>query len=222
MINVSRANKFCCEDITLIENYDEAINSQEPWDIHHKIGLYFDKQWLIDNGFYYDQRSEMLVFLPHGEHSSLHNTGHKISDGQKRALHIAHKGKKLSDETKQKMSEARIGEKNHMFGKQHSEETKRKISKARKGKAPWNKGGHLSEEQKHKLSEAHRGKQLTEEQKQKISKKVLQFSKDGGFIAEYKSAVEANKKTGVNKLCISFCCNGKYKSAGGFIWKFKL
>jgi len=51
------------------------------------------------------------------------------------------KGKKLSEETKQKMSEnakLRIGEKNPFFGKHHSEETIEKIKEKSKGRLPPN------------------------------------------------------------------------------------
>jgi len=43
------------------------------------------------------------------------------------------RGRKHSEETKKKMSEAQKGEKHHMYGKQHSEEAKRKMSLATKG-----------------------------------------------------------------------------------------
>jgi len=52
-------------------------------------------------------------------------------------------------------------------------------------------------------------------------KAVLQFTKDGEFIAEYVSIMDAERKTGVHQSNISKCCNGKgYKSAGGFKWKY--
>lgn len=58
------------------------------------------------------------------------------------------KGKKnvYSAETKEKMSEAKRGEKHFFYGKHHSSETKRKISEGNKKK-------HLSEETKRRISE---------------------------------------------------------------------
>lgn len=50
---------------------------------------------------------------------------------------------------------------------------------------------------------------------------VLQYSKDGFFISEYKSTREAMRQTGTQPSAITLCCQGKYKSAGGFIWKYK-
>ena len=68
--------------------------------------------------------------------------------------------------------------------------------------------------------------EITEEQKRKISESkgvngILQFSKDGELIAEYQSIREAERQTGCNKGNICSCCKGKYKSAGGFIWRYK-
>lgn len=51
-------------------------------------------------------------------------------------------------------------------------------------------------------------------------KPVLQI-KDGFVIAEYQSALEAERKTGVNCICISRCCRNIYKTSGGFQWKYK-
>lgn len=66
----------------------------------------------------------------------------------------------------------------------------------------------------------------SEESRNKIrennpSKQVLQFSKDEKFIAEYPSTHEASRHTGCDNSNISKCCKGKYKSTGGFIWKYK-
>ena len=37
MIKEDNAKKYCCEDISLIENYNQAIADKEKmWDIHHR------------------------------------------------------------------------------------------------------------------------------------------------------------------------------------------
>lgn len=56
---------------------------------------------------------------------------------------------------------------------------------------------------------------------EKITKPVLQFTKDGEFVNEYPSIIEAYRQTCITYSCISICCRCKAKSAGGFIWKFK-
>ena len=53
------------------------------------------------------------------------------------------------------------------------------------------------------------------------AKTVLQYSRNGEFIARYNSAAEASRKTGANHSHIIECCNGKrYKTVNNFIWKF--
>lgn len=57
---------------------------------------------------------------------------------QREVIRRAHLGKKLSQETRKKMSEARKGKPSTMLGKKHSENTKRKMSIARSGELnPW-------------------------------------------------------------------------------------
>ena len=50
---------------------------------------------------------------------------------------------------------------------------------------------------------------------------VIQLTKHGDFVAEYASACEASRKTGVLKGGISNCCLGKAKSAGGYVWRHR-
>ena len=59
----------------------------------------------------------------------------------------------ISEETRRKLSEARTGEKNHLYGKRHSTETRRKISEGKTGKK-------CSEETKRKMSEVRKGKPI--------------------------------------------------------------
>lgn len=62
------------------------------------------------------------------------------------------KGRKLSAETKAKMSAAKIGDRNSMAGKSHTVEAKQKMSENRKGKS--RSGIPCSEEKKQKIREA--------------------------------------------------------------------
>ena len=83
-----------------------------------------------------------------------------------------------------------------------------------------------SEELKKKISDSMTGRVLTEEHRKKIrennpSNPVIQFSKDGELIAEYPSTWEAERQTGCCQSNICKCCKGKYKSCGGFIWRYK-
>lgn len=40
-------------------------------------------------------------------------------------------------------------------------------------------------------------------------------------IARFSSAAEASRKTGINQRSISAAAAGKYKSAGGYIWRIR-
>ena len=57
--------------------------------------------------------------------------------------------------------------------------------------------------------------------KEKCSKPILQFSKDGTFVNEWPSAYEAQRHLGIAQQNICACLKGRYKSAGGFVWKYK-
>ena len=55
----------------------------------------------------------------------------------------------------------------------------------------------------------------------RCSKPVLQFTKDGKLVREWKSASDVERNLGYFQNYISSCCTGKCKSAYDFIWKFK-
>ena len=86
--------------------------------------------------------------------------GKKLSEETKQKISKTLEGKHPSEETRKKMSEAK---------KNMSEETRKKMSEANKGKNNPNYGKHLSEEQKKKISETEKGKKLSEETKKKMS-----------------------------------------------------
>lgn len=50
---------------------------------------------------------------------------------------------------------------------------------------------------------------------------IVRQYKGDVFIKEYPSIIEASKQTGICKSTIARCINGKFRQAGGFIWKPK-
>lgn len=48
---------------------------------------------------------------------------------------------------------------------------------------------------------------------------VEQYTKDGEFVAKYRTSSEAEKITGIAGPCIRNCIHGKANTAGGYIWK---
>ena len=139
-----------CKDYENIENYEKAkADNFKGWEVHHRLethNLYGERREvdiLADElkalGMYYNRPASELIFLTIKEHNAYK------------------KGKKLSEETKNKISEANKGENNSMYGKHHTSETKNKISEAMKGHKN-SLGKHLSAEHKKKIGAASIGK----------------------------------------------------------------
>ena len=61
----------------------------------------------------------------------------------------------------------------------------------------------------------------TQRQAEKLSKPILQYTKSGEFIREWKSIRDVERNLEFYHGNISSCCTGRYKSAYNFIWKFK-
>ena len=50
---------------------------------------------------------------------------------------------------------------------------------------------------------------------------IVQQIKDNKVIAEFYGVREASRITGIHRNSIYQCCQGKYKTAGGYVWKYK-
>ena len=82
-----------------------------------------------------------------------------------------------------------------------------------------NIGKTISQEQRKKISNTLKGRFIGE--KHPSSKPILEYSKDGIFIREWPCAMEIERKRGIDHKNISSVCQGKRKSAGGSVWKYK-
>ena len=50
---------------------------------------------------------------------------------------------------------------------------------------------------------------------------ILQFTKDGTFLKEWLSLSDVERQLGIPHSSICNCLKGRYKSAGGFVWRYK-
>lgn len=72
------AIKYCCDDISNIENYDKAIADKEHiWHCHHRFEtncplLLMSKEELQEQDLYYNRPADELIFLTKNEHHRLH------------------------------------------------------------------------------------------------------------------------------------------------------
>lgn len=53
-------------------------------------------------------------------------------------------------------------------------------------------------------------------------KTIYQYDLDGNLIKEWDSVKQAGEALGINRPSISNCLKGRYKSAGGFIWRYSV
>ena len=135
-----------CKNYQDIENFEKAkADNFKGWHCHHRL-----QTWTSDGGrrlvditmeelkalgMYYNRPASELIFLTDIEHGSLHSKGeHNHMYGKPGP----NKGKKFSEEHRNKIREAMKGHKNTL-GHHHSYEAKNKIAKSMKGK---HKGKH--------------------------------------------------------------------------------
>ena len=114
MINEYCAKSYCCEDLSLIENYELAINdTTQTWDCHHRGEVLpcgrFSQDDLKKFGLYYKRPAAELIFLTPTTHRLLHLKGvprGPLSEANKKAISEAKKGIPLSEAHKKALSEA--------------------------------------------------------------------------------------------------------------------
>ena len=126
MISEEQAKKYCSEDISLIENYAEAIaDTTQMWVCHHRAeilpcGRYYAKQLKMHN-LYKNVPASHLIFLTPSKHHSLH-------------------AKNRPEEWRAKQRAINQGTNNPMYGKKLSMETREKMRMAHAGNHWWNDG----------------------------------------------------------------------------------
>lgn len=213
---------YCCEDISLVENYEKAVaDTTQTWHCHHRLeDNGYTEQQLKDLKLYYGRPASELILLTPFEHLSLHHKGKPKSEEHRRKIGESQRGKVIPNETKYKLSKAQRerfkGRVGTMFGKSHTEATKTKISKSKIGQG---KGVPKSEEHRKKIGKANIGKYNNKY----ISKTVYMYDKNHNYIRKFPSSKEAERQLGFDSSSITKCCRGvrSYKTVHGYIFSYE-
>lgn len=130
------AKIYCCEDISKIENYKQALNAKTTWDVHHKREITENKtsQQLIDESLYFNRPANELIFLSRKEHIRIHRE-HNLHalDNWIKAGSDATRNVPKTEDHKQKLSES--------------------LKEYFKTHEHWNKGRTISDEIRRKISD---------------------------------------------------------------------
>lgn len=130
-------------------------------------------------------------------------------------------GKHLSEDIKKKLSEINKGENNPFYGQTHNEEAKQKMRNKNVSNATREKMSQSAKQRcddKWRMEASKRAKQQCLGKNNPNSKKVIQYDMDGTLIKIWDYVKQAADALNINKTCISGCCCGRQKSAGGFVW----
>ncbi len=119
-------------------------------------------------------------------------------------------GKKASDDTKRKMSEARAGSKNAMFGKHHTDDAIERIRQSHIGMKH-------TEEAKQRMSEKRKGVPTGRTGENAPNSKPVMCIETG---ATYSCAAEAGRILNLHANAIIQVCKGKRKTTGGYHWEY--
>ena len=127
----------------------------------------------------------------------------------KKKIGTSNKGKKISDETRKKLSDINKGENNNMYGKKHSEESKQKMSQSQKGKK-------RNDDFKEKISKVTKGKNNPR------SKRVAQYDLNGNLIKIWDYAKQVSQELNINYITLNDYLNNRRKTNEykGYVWKY--
>ena len=140
--------------------------------------------------------------------------GKLVSQETREKISKANTGQKRSEETKNKIREKLMGNKNTL-GYKHSEDSLKKMSESNKGKHNIPK----SEEEKKLMSERNKGRKNSNYNPTPI----IQYDINNNLVKEWTDMISILESGFTKRQTqeISRACRGKIKTYFGFIWKYK-
>lgn len=111
------------------------------------------------------KQSKESILKRSDENHFLYGKTHTLESKEK--MSISHKGKKLSLETKEKLSKIQSGEGNGFYNKKHTEKSKQKMSESAKNR---NESEETKLSRKTNISKSMKGRKYSDEHKENIAK----------------------------------------------------
>ena len=100
------------------------------------------------------------------------------------------------------------GSENPMFGKHHTDDAKKKNSES--NKSNW------TDDKRKTFGASRIGANNPN------SKTVYQYDKNNNFIREWGSTKDVERELNIDHSSVAACARGRYKTAGGFVWKYNV
>ena len=213
--------KHECEVEIIHKNLEEEV----AYDLELKLGLELKEKGLARACYVLGKTDKFIS----------NEMKRKISKSVKGNPNNYWKGKKFSEEHKEKLRLAKLGTKQPLSqklkrsetlkGHKVSEKTREKLSISKLGEKNPMYGKKQSIETINKRRKKLIGHEVGEETREKIglsnSKKVKQIDKSTlEVIKIFNSASEAERKLNISQGKISRVCLGRRKSTGGFFWEY--
>lgn len=188
------------------------------WKAIQKFGWNNFTHEILATGLTQQQAEKMEKDLVREYNSTDKNRGYNVAEGghalteasrekigatrKERRIKPWNTGKHLSQQTRDKISEANKGNSNHVVW---TDEQKERVRATKVGE-----------------NNPNYGKPMTEETKQRLRAlneiPVVQICEDGDRV--FKSAKEAGEKTGIANCNITRVCKGQRATAGGYAWRY--
>jgi len=220
---------FEAHDFDIIQEY--PINELNQWETHWKIYYLSQVHGDWNKVLFCDlhdksggSRSKEVC-----KRMSEARRGVKLSEEHKLALR-----KPKSEEGKINMSLAKKGKPNlKLRNRVYSDETKQKmrlskkdqsVSQETKDKISESKTGHIcysDPKRGEKISLANKGRKMPQSYMDSKMKSIIQYDLDMNIVREWNSAKQIKDELGIDGGQICNACKGKFKTAAGFIWKYK-
>jgi hypothetical protein len=203
LVELTPREHFICHRLLVRMTDDAKLKKSFRWALHRMM---FSKADTHESKYVPNGRIFELLRLEFNEAAKKPRVLSPEHRAKLIAFNESRKGRKLSDETRAKMSAARMGKESPNKGKARSEDSKRKQREsiaARDNYVPWNKGIRLSDEDKQKISDGLKASKRFQQVKHdrvgvKLSddtrKKMSEAHKNKPLTAEHAQAIKDGHK----------------------------